>query len=161
MQFINEDIEKAAEKILQAKTEGDNILDIIAKIYADRLPDKTLAQGKIMGQAVIQEINNFDADYKAAQTDQDKFISDSLARMNTGKTCSERCTFWLQISEVISLMSSVKEESDKEKIFETVQKLSVSPDEATSELEQELMNKAAEEIKNSPIMLSAFTKHVE
>ena len=161
MLFLSEAMKKEAEKILQAKTEGDGILDILAKIYADRLPDKTLAQGKIMGNAILQEIQSFDADYKTAQTDQDKFINDSLAKMNSGKMCSERCTFWLRVSEVVSCVASVNEDSDKDKIFRELQKLSVTEEEASPEREQELMNKAAQAIKNSPIMLNAFIKHAK
>ena len=77
MQFINEAIKKEAEKIFQAKTEGETTLDILAKIYADSLPDKTLAQGRIMGEGILQEIQKFDADYKVAQTNQDIFINTS------------------------------------------------------------------------------------
>lgn len=164
MKFINDAIENDAVKIIKAKSEGEAVIDILAKIYADRLPDKTLAQGKIMGSAVIQEIKNFDADYKAAQTDQDKFINDSLAKMNAGNTCVERCNFWLRITEVISSAAQandVNQENRREEILDNIQKLSVNADEATPEREQELMNKAADAIKNSPIMLAAFTKHAE
>ena len=150
MQFINEAIKKEAEKIFQAKTEGETTLDILAKIYADSLPDKTLAQGRIMGEGILQEIQKFDADYKVAQTNQDVFINTSLAKMNAGKTCAERCTFWLRIAEIISSVASINKESDKDKILEDIQKISVSEDEANSEYEQALMVKAAIEIKNSP-----------
>ncbi len=157
MQFITEAIQAQAEKILQAKSEGQSTTDILAQVYVDRLPDKTPAQGRIMAEGILKEIGKFDEDYKFAQDDREGFITNSLENMNSGKTCAQRCTFLLQVSAAVSADLN----SDKDEIMRNIQSLSVSDEEATPEREQELMAQAAEAIKNSPIMLSAFMKHSE
>lgn len=63
-----------AKAMLEGIGEGQSVRDIMARHYADSLDDKTLDQGLIMADAMLEAVKDFDTDYHKAVEDMDGFI---------------------------------------------------------------------------------------
>lgn len=155
----NEMLKAQAAEILQKLGEDRNVRDVMAQIYADNLDDKTLQQGRLMADAILKSVREFDAGYREAQEDLDRFIDKFQAGIEEGRSCVERCNYWLQLSAAIAAAAEAMngEGADREAILAQLEGLSVSEEEATPARERELREQARLALKNSGVMLNALT----
>lgn len=148
----------------QAKTMlngiGDNqsVRDIMARHYAENLDDKTIAQGEVMADAMLETVKKFDSAYHQAVEDMDGYIRKFQKTADKGKTCQERCNYWMRLAGVLSAAGQIMgdSEADRERILSRLETLSVSEEEATPELEEKLRRKAREAMKESGILLTGI-----
>lgn len=146
-----------SKKIMENMAEGQNVRDIMAQIYVDNLKDKTLQQGALMADSILQNVKDFDESYQAAQENLDEFLEDFQKKADEGKSCVERCNYWLKLAAAIAAAQDVMEEgADREELLQKLDELSVSEEEATSDREAQLRNAAADAIRNSHLLLSAI-----
>lgn len=159
----NEMLKAQAIEILKNLDEGQDVRDVMAQIYVDNLDDKTLQQGQLMADAILKNVKDFDADYRDAQQDIDRFIASFQSRMDEDKSCLERCDCWLKLSAAIAAAEEVLsgEGVDREAILKQLEGLAVSEAEATPAREKELREQARQALKNSSIMLSALTEQAQ
>lgn len=159
----NDILKAQADEILKNISEGQSTRDIIAQIYVESLEDKTIKQGQIMADAILKNVREFDADYKEAQENLDRFIRKFQDKMDAGKTCAERCNYWLKLGAAISSATivMVDENVDREEILREIETMEISESEATPEREKELREQAAEAIKNSGVMLGALVNQTK
>ncbi len=156
----NELLAAQAAEILKNISEGQTTRDIIARIYVESLEDKTLKQGQIMADSILKSVKDFDADYKEAQENLDRYLKKFQDKIDEGKTCVERCNYWLKLSAAISSATVAMGEdgADREQILQEIENLEISESEATPEREKELREQAMEAIKNSGVMLGALAE---
>lgn len=149
-----------AKEVLNEICEDKTSRDIMAQIYVRNLPDKSIQQGLIMADAAIESIMNFDRDYAEAQKNYDGFIEKFQNKIDENKTCAECCTYWVQFSAAIAAFNTMKNgeasEKSRQQILQEIREMTVSEEEATPELEEQLKNTAKEAIQNSGIMLFAI-----
>ena len=159
----NEMLKAQATEILRKLDEGQNVRDVMAQIYVDNLDEKTLQQGQLMADAILKHVREFDAGYRDAQQDHDKFIDKFQAKMDDGKSCVERCNYWLKLSATIAAIEEATngENADHEAILAQLENLSVSEEEATPAREQELREQAKLALKNSSVMLSTLAEQAQ
>lgn len=152
-----ESLATEGKKILESLAEGQNARDVMAQIYVDNLEDKTLQQGTLMADGILQNVKDFDAGYQAAQENLDGFLEDFQRKAEEGKNCVERCNYWLNLAAAIAAAQDAMEEgADREELIQELEGLSIPEDEATSERESQLRMAAADAIKNSHLLLSAL-----
>ena len=145
------------KKIMENLDEGQNVRDIMAQIYVDNLEDKTLAQGELMADSILQNVGDFDESYQAAQENLDRFLEDFQQKADEGKSCVERCNYWLKLAAAVTAtQDALEEDADREDLLRKLEELSVSEEEATPDREAELRDAAADAIKNSHLLLSAI-----
>lgn len=156
----NDILAAQATEILKNISEGQTTRDIIARIYVESLEDKTLKQGQIMADSILKSVKDFDADYKEAQENLDRYLKKFQDKIDEGKTCVERCNYWLKLSAAISSATVAMGEdgADREQILQEIEDLEISESEATPEREKELREQAMEAIKNSGVMLGALAE---
>ncbi len=164
--FTNEQRENLtaqAQEILARLSDGTSVLEIMTHIYVDNLEGKTETQGRVMAEAIIDEVRQFDADYKNAQQDLEGLIDNFQSKVDDGKTCLERCNYWLKLGAALSMLSSAEkgEKPDREFILNEVAQMNVTEEEATEMLETELREKAKEAILNSSIMLNCLHEQAD
>lgn len=159
----NGTLQAQAKDILSKVAEGENTRDIIARIYVENLDEKTMKQGQIMADAILGSVKKFDADYKDAQEDLDRFIKKFQDEVDEGKSCVERCNYWLKMSAAISAatVAMSDEGADRDQILHEIESMEVSEEEATPEREKELRLQAMEAIKNSGVMLGALAEQAK
>ncbi|MCD7824136.1 MAG: hypothetical protein LUG86_09020 [Oscillospiraceae bacterium] len=146
------------QEILDSLSEGKSTRDVMAEIYVKNLEDKTIKQGEVMADAILESIKEFDSSYEHAKNNVDGFIESFQKKANTDKTPAERCTYWLRFTATLSAITlalgegTITEEK-KNEIVSQVEALSVSEAEATQEYELQLMAEAKEAMLNSNILL--------
>ena len=74
-----------AEETMKHMEEGQSVRDVMARIYVENLDEKTMSQGQMMADAIIQGIKDFDSDYQEAQGDLDRFIRKFQDKADDGK----------------------------------------------------------------------------
>ena len=156
----NDILAAQAAEILKNISEGQPTRDIIARIYVESLEDKTLKQGQIMADFIFKSVKDFEADYKDAQENLDRYLKKFQDKIDEGKTCVERCNYWLKLSAAISSATVAMGEdgADREQILQEIEDMEISESEATPEREKELREQAMEAIKNSGVMLGALAE---
>lgn len=156
----NEILQTQTAEILDNIADGQSIRDILARIYVENLDEKTMKQGEIMADAILQGIKDFDADYREAQENLDHFIKRFQDEVDADKSCVERCNYWLKMGAAISAATKAmgEDNADREQILYEIEDLAVSDEEATPEREKEFRELAMEAIKNSGVMLFALTE---
>lgn len=164
--FTKEQIEmlKAeAASILKNIAEGQSVRDVMAQIYVDNLDEKTISQGQLMAGGILQSVERFDADYQKAREDMDRFIQGFQEKIDEGKNCVERCNYWLKLGAAVSAYTITlgEDSANQEKLFQELEELSVSEEEATPQKEKELRSQAAEAIRNSGILLGTLVEQAE
>ena len=159
----NDSLKAQVTEIMDNISEGKSVRDVMAQIYVDNLDEKTLQQGGIIADAILQSVKEFDADYQEAQEDLDRFIRKFQKKADEGKTCAERCNYWLKLSAAVSAAAAAMgdEGADREQILSEIEGLSVSEEEATPEREKALREMAAEAIRNSGVMLGGLVEQAE
>ena len=146
--------ENNAKAIIERIGEGKSTKQILAELYVENLPEKTMNQGLMMADAVIETVAKFDESLKAAIENKDEFISSFMDEVDAEKTCAERCNYWLKFAAVITAMSADNEAGfNREELLKSVEQLHITEDEATPELEEELRQKAREALENNTLMI--------
>lgn len=151
-----------AGKILNNIAEGESVRDIMARLYVENLDDKTMQQGLVMADAILNAVKDFDASYREAQEDLDTYIRKFQKKVDEGKSCVERCNYWLHLSAAIAAANEdmAKGGANREEILKQIEGLRVSAEEANEDLEKELRDKARETLKNSGILLTGLVDQV-
>lgn len=154
-----------AGNFLQQVQQGKSARDIMAQIYVDGLDNKTLSQGQVMADAIMESVNAFDCDYAEAKDDLGAWLDRNLKQLAQGKTAAERCAMWMKIAVAVNAVSDqehpVMTDDEKKRILEGMDNLSISEEEATAELEAQLYREAKSALENSSIMLSALVSQRE
>ena len=166
MTFTNEQqeiLEKEAAALLEDIAQGKNVRDVMAQIYVEKLDEKTIQQGELMADKILQNVKDFDASYQEAQENLDRFVEKFQSKMDKGKSCVDRCNYWLKLGTVVSSLTTAMSEGevDRERIIREADALSVSEEDATPKLEAELREQAATAIKNSGILLGTLAEQAE
>lgn len=166
MTFTNEQqeiLEKEAAALLEDIAQGKNVRDVMAQIYVEKLDEKTIQQGELMADKILQNVKDFDASYQEAQENLDRFVEKFQSKMDKGKSCVDRCNYWLKLGTVVSSLTTAMSEGevDRERIIREADALSVSEEDATPKLEAELREQAATAIKNSGILLGTLAEQTE
>lgn len=156
----NDILKAQAAEILKNISEEQTTQEIIARIYVESLNDKTMKQGEIMADSILKSVKDFDADYHEAQENLDRYLKKFQDKIDEGKTCVERCNYWLKLGAAVSSAAVAMGEdgADRETILREIEALEISESEATLEREKELRDQAMEAIKNSGVMLGALTE---
>ena len=97
-----------AEEMMKHMEEGQSVRDVMARIYVENLDEKTMSQGQMMADAIIQGIKDFDSDYQEAQGDLDRFIRKFQDKADDGKSREERCNYWLKTAAAVSAAALAK-----------------------------------------------------
>lgn len=158
------DILKAeATEILKNIAGEPDVRAVMARIYVDNLDEKTLKQGELMADGILQSVKSFDAGYQEAQEDLDRFIQDFQKKADEGRSCAERCNYWLKLGAAVSAADAALTGGgvDREALIQELEALNVSEEEATPEREAELRNQAAEAIRNSGILLGTLAEQAK
>lgn len=149
-----------AQSFLQQSQEGKNAREIMAQIYVDGLDNKTLDQGFVMADAILESVNAFDSDYAQAKDDLDRWLDKMLKELVVDKTAAQRCTLWLRMAATVNGITAQNHhgisEEEKRKILDQVNTLSIEEEEATVEMESQLYQEAKQALKNSGVMVSAL-----
>lgn len=149
---------------IRANTESENeIREVLAQIYVENMEGKTLSQGRVMADEVLADVRAFDEGYGEAQKDMDKYLKQMMDRVDEGKTCVQRCNFWLKTAAAVSAASAGSDGApvDRDETRRNIEEMNISGEEASEELASELRAKAAEAMMHSGIMFSAFTSQEE
>lgn len=159
--FTNEqtkDLMAQAKTIMDSIAEGESVRNIMADLYVKNLDDKTIQQGQVMADAILEAVKNFDAGYKEAQEDLDGYIKKFQKKVDEGKTCVERCNYWMRLAAAIAAANEAmdKDGADRQAILQEIENLSVSEEEANEALEKELREKARDVLKDSGILLTGL-----
>lgn len=157
-----ENLQDQAKEIAAKVSNKEETIDIMAQLYVDGFEGRTLEQGRLVAETIIKTVQNFDVDYKEAQVDIDHFIRKFQSKIDKDKTCRERCNYWKQFATAVTgatiAMNNGSVNSDE--IVKQLETLTVSEEEATPELENDLREQAFEALKNSNIMLGALAANV-
>lgn len=94
-----------AGNFLQQVQQGKSARDIMAQIYVDGLDNKTLSQGQVMADAIMESVNAFDCDYAEAKDDLGAWLDRNLKQLAQGKTAAERCAMWMKIAVAVNAVS--------------------------------------------------------
>lgn len=158
-----ESLRTQAAEILERIGEGESTRDIMARIYVENLDDKTTRQGEVMADAIIESVRQFDSDYKDAREDIDRFLKKFQKEADKGKTCVERCNYWLKLDAAVSAAAAEMSDTgaDRDKILAQIDRLSIPEEEATPERERALREQARETIKHSGILLTTLLGQAE
>lgn len=159
--FTNEQMQNLmvqAEEIMNQVAEGKSAREIMAELYVSNLEDKSLRQGEVMADAMLDSIKAFDQNYKEAQEDIDGFLKKMQKQMDKDKNCAERCTYWLKMAAAIAAADALMNDTslNREEKLKEIEAMNVSEEEATEELEKELREKAREALKNNSIMMQSL-----
>lgn len=154
-------IRAKADELMRGVAQGKSTRDVMAQLYVSSLEEKTVQQGELMADKILQSVKDFDADYQAAQEDLDKFVEAFQDKMDEGRTCVERCNYWLKLGAAISVAAMGQDAGSREEIIRTIEGMSVSEEEATPQREAELRKSAAQAIKNSGILLGTLAEQAK
>lgn len=159
----NEMLKTEATNILKNISEGQSIRDVMAQIYVNNLDEKTISQGQLMADGILQSVERFGADYQEAREDIDRFIQRFQEKVEEDKDCVERCNYWLKLGAAVSAYTITldRDGADQEKLFRELEELSISDEDATPQKEEELRSQAAEAIRNSGILLGTLVEQAE
>ena len=159
----NQFLAEQASKVLKQYENGLGVREIMANIYAENLPEKTFRQGEIMADMVLENVKRFDTSYKEAQEDVEHFIDVFQDKVDEGKTCRERCEFWLHFGTAVT-EATIAMNGAGDKVNEDSKKMprqQVSIENVSEDLADELRIKAKDAILNSGIMLSALLEQAD
>lgn len=138
--------------------------DIMAHIYMEGLENKTLEQGRMMADAILESVAAFDSQYSKAKDDLDGWLDESLAALVADMTPAEKCTCWLKIAAAVTAANSAMEAGgsfDRNEILASIEEMTVSEEQATTELEAELYTQAKAAIESSNVMPAALAAQDE
>lgn len=163
--FTNEQskaLMEQAQEIMNGIADGESTRDVMARLYVENLDDKTIAQGLVIADSIIESVKNFDASYKEARENLDGYIKKFQKKMDEGKSCVERCNYWLKITAAVSAASIALNDPtvDRKKLLEEMELITpITEEEATPAKEREIKKQAREAIKNSGIMFNGLMEH--
>ncbi|MDO4332474.1 MAG: hypothetical protein Q4C58_07260 [Eubacteriales bacterium] len=168
MEFTEEQrtllIEQARQCLEQAE-QGQSTRDIMARIYMDGLDHKTLEQGQMMAEAILEGVNAFDSNFAAAKDDLERWLDKTLSKMAAGKSPRERCACWLKVTAAVNAVSALDnlqlDEAEKDRILAELDAITISEEEATPELESELYKGVKAALENSGVMFCALVGQQE
>lgn len=150
--------------MLDRAEEGMSTRDIMAHIYVEGLDGKTLGQGRMMADAIMESVATFDSQYAQAQGNMNDWLEDSLKELVKDMTASEKCACWMKIAAAVTAADEALENGgtiDQKKILDEIEDVVITDEQATAELEQELFEKAKAAIENSNVMLAALAAQEE
>lgn len=151
-------------RMLDRAEAGMSTRDIMAHIYVEGLDGKTLEQGQMMADAIMESVAAFDSQYVQAQNNMSSWLDDSLNDMVKDMTAAEKCACWMKIAAAVTAADEALENGgsiDREKILGEIEDVTITEEQATAELEQELYNKAKAAIENSNVMMAALVAQEE
>lgn len=156
-------LNEEAKAVLDSVSEGESAREIMARIYVDRLEDKTPEQGFAMADAIVECVHNFDKDYMEAREDLDKYLRKFVKKAEKGKNVQERCDYWLRLAASVNAAAVAinDETADRNQLSEDIKNLSVPEEDATEEKAEELRNEALEAIRNSGILMLGIQQSAE
>lgn len=155
-------IQQQVNQIMDRLAEGQSAREICAQMYAEGLEDKTLAQGELMADAVLESISGFDRDYARAKEDLDGFVDAFIEESCKGKSLAERCTYLMKLTAAISgakavLDAQTEEAREKARSMVSEAETAEIPEgEATEELEGKLRAQLKNALKGSNILVNAL-----
>lgn len=165
MMFTEKEIKKLMKetnRVLKKYEDSGSAIDVMAMMYAENLPNKTETQGRIMAESIVEDVREFDTLYQSVIGDFDlaarRYLYDGL----TGKTLRERCELLKQLSYAVALSRTALQEGkgDFSGIAEKANEITVSEQEATFELEEQLMDTAIDELKHSGLLTGSLKECV-
>ena len=157
-----EETRQQAEEIIKNIDGGMDIRDVLANIYVSSFAEKSMMQGLIMADTVLESIQKFEADYSNAKANPDAFIDEKLRILAGEKSLYERCELWLKMTNVITKSVNLIENSDEAEFdVGNMDKNSINPQDATEEYEASLYNNLVEALKGSGILLSTMLKNID
>ncbi len=151
---------KEAQKALDRYQDCESVTDVMASMYTERMPNKTMAQGQLMAEEINEQIKIFDSLYQSAVTNFDNAVRAYFYDATSDKSMRERC----ELLEKLNLTLTLINEADKQKggdysgIAEKVDQITVTEQEADSMLMVELMNKTIDELKKSKTLIRNMDK---
>lgn len=143
---------------------GMSTRDIMAHIYMEGLDSKTLEQGRMMADAVLESVTAFDSQYTQAKNNMDSWLDDALSAMVRDMSPAERCTCWLKIAAAVSAANDAMEAGgsfDRSEILASIEDMTITEDQATAELEAELYDRAKTAIENSNVLSAALAAQAD
>lgn len=160
-------LNEEAAHVMQQLQEGKTAREVMAQMYVDNLEFKTMKQGLIMADEVLETLTDFNREFKRAAEDIGASMEEFAEKATQGKSAVERCNFWIEIyGAVIAINSQLVETGSMEKIdmedlLKMIDEEKISEEEASSELEAELKKKAMEALGESGIMYNALLRQAD
>lgn len=151
-------LNQQTKTVLDQLQQGISAREIMAKIYVEGLPNKTLEQGRLMADAILDSVSEFNKNYSEAKNDCDGWLDRTLHELTEDMTCAECCTYLTKLLGTIVAVSNAEhiDEEKKDEILSQIENYSVSEEEATNEQREELFAKLKEAITNSTIMFDSL-----
>lgn len=143
---------------------GMDTRDIMAHIYVEGLDDKTLEQGRMMADAIIESVAVFDSQYTQAKNNMDEWLDDALSALVKDMIPAEKCTCWLKIAAAVAAANAAMEAGssfDRSEIMASIEDMTIAEDQVTAELEAELYARAKTAIENSNVMPAALAAQAD
>lgn len=149
--FKLEETRQYATEIINNMDKGMDIRDILANVYVSGFANKSMMQGYIMADGILETIKSFDAEYNFAKKNLGDYIDRVLDKAAQGKSLEAKCELWLTMKENISKALSIINNDDN--VEKNVVETSIST-EVTEEYEAQLYNELKQTMSSSGVLLS-------
>ena len=149
-----EQMQRFSERAQQAAQElhnGKDVRELMAQLYVEGLEGKSTQQGLLIADSILDAIDEFDVGYEEIRADATAFLEKFQEEVEAGKSCCERCNFYLQLAAALS----VGEDEEADEIAP------VSEAEATPALEQELRESVMDAISDSGVLFASQEQRAE
>lgn len=159
--FTNEQmnqIMKQATEIMERMSEGVTAREIMAELYVNSLEDKTLRQGYVMADAILESVQDFADLYADAQDNLEGCIDQFQDSVEEKLTLAERCNYWRDFCLAMDAVRAAMDEEEilEPQLFDEEKMEAISEEEATPELAGTLREKAKELLKHSGFVVSGI-----
>ena len=159
-----EQLKKKADGILSQKLDGVSAREIMAQIYVDSLPDKSMEQGLMMADKALEAIVDFNKTYSDALDNKEgtveKLMNQLLAEKDLVGRCNTLAALYAGISVADAKMFG-EDIAECDEIIKDADEEKITVNEATQELESELKEKVAEALKNSAILSRGLVRQAD
>lgn len=129
----------------------------MAQLYVEAFPGKTINQGRLMAQQIIETVDRYAADLEKAKQDTDLYLEGVLDELAKGKNGLERCNLWYGLNETILTAAACQADQsiDIEQAAKGLNDAHYSEEEVSDALEENLRAQLIETIKNSSVGITA------
>ena len=154
-------LNERASQIAQNISDEKSTEDIVAEVYADAFEDKTVEQGRLIANSIVNSVRNFDIDYADAKVDVDHFIRKFQKGIDNGKSCYERCVYWRNFALAVTAATIKMNDNDSEidRIVRELEGINLTEEEADENYEEKLRMLAFDAIKSSNILTETLAIH--
>ena len=151
---------KQARELIDKMADGVCERDLMADLYVKNLEEKSLRQGYVMADAMLESVQDFADLYAGAQDNLDGCIEQFQDTVEEHMTLAERCNYWRDFCLVLdAVMASAEEESIVEPQILCGDYLEeITEEEATAELAQTLRQKSKEMLRDSGFAVAGIAK---